>query len=62
MCGGKQMQFPNRKEAKAFFKQGMNSCDGSESERYASIYYKLDAGLNYVDDSWDDVEKPELFK
>ena len=34
------------------YKEGMMCCDGSERERYTSIFCGLSEGYKHVDDNW----------
>ena len=43
-----------RDKAIAFYKQGVEECDGSERDRYMNILEGLEAGLNEVDDGEED--------
>ena len=40
-CGGNLMEFKSNSEAKNFFLEYMNCCEGSERERYTTIYLEL---------------------
>lgn len=51
LCYGTEKKY-RRSEALKEFKEGMLFCDGSERDRYTSIFCGLDEGLNYVDDEW----------
>ena len=42
-----------RKEAKDFFLEALKATEGSERERYATIYTKLILGKNYCTDELD---------
>lgn len=53
ICYGQKQVWNSRKEATAFFLEGMNACEGSERERYTNIYMKLLSGLFVCDDSDD---------
>lgn len=49
-CYNKIETWKSREEAKAFYLEGAMMCEGSEQERYWSIYNQLCAGLNYCTD------------
>ena len=51
LCYNKEKQY-TRAEALKEFREGMIYCDGSERDRYTSVYLGLEAGLSYVDDEW----------
>lgn len=40
-CGGNLMEFKSNSDAKNFFLECMNCCEGSERERYTTIYLEL---------------------
>ena len=44
ICYGEEKQWDSRKEALKYFLEGIRSCEGSERERYLSIYLELLAG------------------
>ena len=44
VCYGKTETWDSREDAIKFFLEGMNSCEGSERDRYTNIYLKLIAG------------------
>ncbi len=50
-CGGTTKVW-RRQEAMDFFLEGALACDGSESERYLTIYGRLRAGMRVVDDNY----------
>ena len=54
ICYGQKDVWDSRDEAKAFFKRGIEECDGSERERYETIYSKLLSGLDVCSDNLDD--------
>ena len=41
ICYGKSKIWSNRKDAIAFYHQGILECDGSERDRYLSVYMDL---------------------
>lgn len=45
-CDGKKEVWTNRQDAMAFYKKGICMSEGSERERYASIYTQLLIGSN----------------
>lgn len=49
-CYGKESIWTDREEAKAFYLEGMRETEGSESERYASIYAQLCEGKTVCSD------------
>ena len=51
-CGEEKL-WDSRKETKEFFLEGLKAIDGSERERYATIYAKLIIGKNYCTDELD---------
>lgn len=54
VCYGERKVWDSRKEAAAFFLQGMTATEGSECERYTAIYTKLMMGLEVCSDDADD--------
>lgn len=56
ICYGQKQVWDSRKDAIAFFLEGMNDCDGSKRERYTNIYRKLISGLAVCDDSQEGAE------
>ena len=50
ICYGRRELWRSRKEAADFFLEGMASTEGSESERYATIYTKLILGYKVCSD------------
>ena len=50
ICYGRRELWRIRKEAADFFLEGMASTEGSESERYATIYTKLILGYKVCSD------------
>ena len=50
VCYGQRELWRSRKEAAAFFLEGMASTEGSECERYATIYTKLILGYKVCSD------------
>ena len=53
VCYGEEKLWDCRKEAKDFFLEGLKATEGSERERYATIYTKLILGKNYCTDELD---------
>ena len=51
VCYGKKQVWNSREEAKAYFLEGAMSCEGSESDRYFTIYCKLSCGEMIATDS-----------
>lgn len=41
-----------RKELMEHFMEGVMACDGSERDRYMSIYCGLEEGATVIDDQW----------
>ena len=54
-CYGEKKVYKDseRKKLMDHFLEGMLACDGSERDRYTSIYCGLEEGCNVVDDEWD---------
>ena len=50
VCYGEKKEWKSREEAMSFFLEGMTTCDGSEQERYTSIYIQLVGGSTYCTD------------
>lgn len=50
ICYGEEKQWASRKEALNYFLEGIKSCEGSEKERYLSIYLELLAGKKICTD------------
>lgn len=50
VCYGQQRVWPSRKAAMDFFEEGILSSEGSEQERYVTIYFKLKNGSDYATD------------
>ena len=50
ICYGRRELWRSRKEAADFFLEGMASTEGSECERYATIYTKLILGYKVCSD------------
>lgn len=48
---GESKLWESRKDAVAFFLEGMNASDGSEKQRYSNVYLKLIMGSKTCDDS-----------
>ena len=53
VCYGEEKLWDSRKEAKEFFLEALKATEGSERERYATIYAKLIIGKNYCTDELD---------
>ena len=53
VCYGEEKVWDSRKEAKDFFLEALKATEGSERERYATIYTKLILGKNYCNDELD---------
>ena len=53
VCYGEEKVWDSRKEAKDYFLEGLKATEGSERERYATIYTKLILGKNYCTDELD---------
>jgi hypothetical protein len=51
VCYGERKEWNSREEARLFFLEGMITCEGAESERYARIYSKLISGLQVCTDN-----------
>lgn len=49
-CYGKEEVWEDREQAKDFYLEGMMNSDGSEHDRYTSIYLQIMNGLNYCTD------------
>lgn len=54
ICYGKEELWDSRKDAADFFLQAIAGSEGSECERYATIYAKLVQGLEVCSDDADD--------
>jgi hypothetical protein len=52
-CYGKEQEFKNIEEAKAFFLECMMCSEGAERERYTEIYSQLEEGKTYCTDGWE---------
>ena len=50
ICYGEKRVWDSRQEAMDYFLEGVMACDGSERDRYASIYSQLASGANYATD------------
>lgn len=48
-CYRQEKVWTDRQKAMDFYQEAWLSCEGSEAERYANIYFDLQAGLNYCD-------------
>ena len=53
ICYGKEEIWNSREEAMAFFLEGMAASEGSEHERYSTIYVKLSLGMKVCSDEVD---------
>ena len=53
VCYGEEKLWDSREEAKDFFLEALKATEGSERERYATIYAKLIIGKNYCTDELD---------
>ena len=53
VCYGEEKLWDSREEAKDFFLEALKATEGSERERYATIYAKLILGKNYCTDELD---------
>ena len=53
VCYGEEKVWDSRKEAKDYFLEGLKATEGSERERYATIYTKLIVGKKYCTDDPD---------
>ncbi len=51
ICYGESKLWESRKDAVAFFLEGMNASDGSEKQSYSNVYLKLIMGSKTCDDS-----------
>lgn len=49
-CYGEEEIWESRKKAMDFYYEGMMCCEGSEKDRYATIYSQLVEGFNYCSD------------
>lgn len=50
VCYGQKRVWDSREEAKDFFLEAMMNSDGSEHDRYSSIYIQLQNGLDLCTD------------
>ena len=50
VCYGQRREWPSRKEAMDFFEEGILGSEGSEQERYVTIYFKLKNGATEASD------------
>lgn len=50
ICYGQKRVWDSREEAAGFFMEGMIATEGSECERYTTIYSKLKAGMEVCSD------------
>ena len=50
LCYGQKEIWDSREEAMAYYLEGMMACDGSEADRYRSIYCQLAEGARYASD------------
>ena len=53
-CYNETKTYPDsaRKQMMDFYAEGMIACEGSERDRYTSVYMGLRAGAKHVDDDW----------
>ncbi len=56
-CCGKVQKWDDREQAKHYFLEAMMNSEGSEHERYTSIYIQLENGLPYCVDEEDGDEQ-----
>ena len=54
ICYGHREYWRSRKEAAAYFLEGMNATEGSECERYSKIYAELICGKTVCTDEYED--------
>ena len=54
ICYGQSKLWDDRKEAKQFYLEAMNSTEGSERERYTNIYCDIISGKEVCTDESDD--------
>lgn len=52
VCYGETKVWDSRDEALQYFLEGMTCCEGSESQRYALIYSRLQNGSYYATDEY----------
>lgn len=50
VCYGEPRIWDTRQEAMEYFLEGVMACEGSERDRYATIYSKLREGCDYATD------------
>ena len=50
ICYGQEQIWDSRQEAEDFFLEGMLSSEGSERDRYSTIFLKLKEGWDVADD------------
>ena len=50
ICYGERQYWDSREEAMSYYLEGVMACEGSERDRYATIYAKLKEGYNYATD------------
>lgn len=50
VCYGQKEVWDSREEAMAYYLEGMMACDGSEADRYRSIYCQLADGARVASD------------
>ena len=55
ICYGHREYWRSRKEAAAYFLEGMNATEGSECERYSKIYAELICGKKVCSDEYEDL-------
>ena len=53
ICYGKREEWKTRREAKEFYLQAMMGSEGSENQRYTTIYQKLSIGMKECSDEVD---------
>lgn len=56
-CCGKVQKWDDREQAKQFFLEAMMNSEGSERDRYTSVYIQLENGLPYCVDEDNENEK-----
>ncbi len=52
VCYGQKEVWDSREEAMAYYLEGMMACDGSEADRYRSIYCQLADGARFASDNY----------
>ena len=53
VCYGQEKKWDHRRDAQKFFFEGIAASEGSEKERYLTIYSKLAKGETYCTDEED---------